>query len=267
MPCSRSRDRRRGAAAALLLLAACARVAPAPPPPAPTGDPLAIVRQRAAALRTLRAQFDAVAHFPGGERESSGVLIVRQPGDARLRLVAPFGLTVFDGLRTGGRTYVDAPLASDREEASLAFMRVGPADSVLFGAGAGDTCRPAAADRADTAASWCGSPPTRWVIVDRATATLLSETELENGTPIATRSYGDYRDVAGTPLPYRIRIEYPQKQVSVDIAVTKYELNPTLRDDQFTPPGIGIDRDRHRGGGLKPTATCRAGQKPRPTDA
>jgi hypothetical protein len=252
MPCSRSRDRRRGAAAALLfMLAACARPAPAPPPPAPSGDPLAVVRQRAAALRTLRAQFDSVAHFAGGERAASGVLIVRQPGDARLRLVAPFGFTVFDGLRTGGRTYVDAPLAADKEAASLAFMRVGPAESVLFGAGADDPCLPADDAPSPTAAYWCGAPPTRWLVVDRATATLLSETELANGTPVATRSYGDYRDVAGTPLPYRIRIEYPQKQASVDITVTTYELNPALRDDQFAPP--------------KPSS--QAGRTPRPTGA
>ena len=236
MRCSRSRERRaRRALVLAVALSACARVAPLPPAPAPPGDPLAVIQHRAAALHTLRAQFDAVARFPGGERRSTGVLIVRPPDDARLRLVAPFGLTVFDGLRTGGRTYVNSPLAAGHEDASLAFMRVGPGYSLLFGAADTTACR-ASGTQADRVEYWCGTPPTRWVAIDRATATVSAEAELENGQPLVTRSYGDYRVVDDLPLPYRIRIDYPRQQVSVDITVTRYELNPPLRDEQFAPP-------------------------------
>ena len=220
--------------ALVVALSACARVSTLPPP-APPGDPLAVVRQRAATLHAVRAQFDAVARFPGGERRSTGVLIVRPPDDARLRLVAPFGLTVFDGLRTGGRTYVSAPLAAGHEEASMAFMRVGPGDSLLFGAGTAETCRAGDA-HGDRVEYWCGSPPTRWVAIDRATATVSAESELEDGQPLVTRSYGDYRVVDDLPLPYRIRIDYPRQQVTVEITVSRYEVNPPLRDEQFAPP-------------------------------
>lgn len=237
MPSSPSPERRRATRGTVLLLtlAACARVANTPLPPPPAGDPLAVVRQRAAALHALRARFDAVAHFPGGERRTAGVLIVRPPDDARLRLVAPFGLTVFDGLRTGGRTYVSAPLAAGPEAASLAFMRVGPADSLLFGAGAAEDCR-AAAGPPDRAEYWCGKPPTRWLSIDRATATVSADAELVDGQTAVTRGYADYRLVDGLPLPYRIRIDYPPQQVGVDITVGRYEVDPPLRDDQFQPP-------------------------------
>lgn len=240
MPCSPPREwrRRAGALALLVAMSACARVAPAPPPPVAGGDPLAVLRRHAAAIRTLRAQFDAAARFPGGERASSGVLIVRPPDDARLRLVAPFGLTVFDGLRTGGRTYVSSPLAGGREPSSALFMRVGPADSILFGGAALAACRAATAPQPTTAAYWCGDPATRWLIIDRPTGTLLSETELENAAPSVVRSYGDYRAVDGVPLPYRIRVDYPPQHVSVDIIISRYELNPPLRDDQFAPPRV-----------------------------
>ncbi|MBX3024711.1 hypothetical protein KF840_07360 [bacterium] len=216
----------------LALLAGCLR--PAKPPPAPPGDPLTALRQRTAALRTLRAAFDVVVHVGADERRATGVLLVRPPDDARMRLVAPFGMTVFDGLRTGGRTYVTAPLASGDDPTSLRAMRFGPGDSVLFGAGAG-ACR-AAEPRDGQTIYWCGAPPTRWVAIDPATATLGAEGETVDGEPLVTWAYSDYRLVDGQPLPFRIRIDYPRANVTVDIAVERYEVNPPLRDDQFVPP-------------------------------
>ncbi len=234
MRCSRTPERRRAwrVAALMATLAGCAR-APAPEP-APPGDALAIVRARAAAVRTLRAQFDVAVHLPSGQHRASGVLLVRPPDDARMRLVAPFGLTVFDALRTGGRTYVNAPLSSDHDEASLAFLHVGPGDSLIFGADAG-SCR-SAGTRAGGVEYWCGTPPNRWVSIDAATATVRAEGELQDGIPVVTWTYADYRVVDGTPLPFRIGIAYPRLQVTVSITVTRYEVNPALRDDQFAPP-------------------------------
>ena len=232
-PSRGTRGTRWCATALLVALAACARLPP--PLPAPPGDPLAVARQRVAAVRTLRAQFDAVARFPGGERRSTGVLLVRAPGDWRLRLVGPFGLTVLDAVRAAGRTTVTAPLGDGGRDGT-AFTRLGPGDSLVFGADGGwPPCRPAAAPDGG-GEYWCGSPPTRWVSVDPATATVRAEAALEDGRPVVTRSYGDYRLVDGVPLPFRIRIEYPVEQVTVEIAISRYELNPPLRDEQFQPP-------------------------------
>ncbi|MFN8641023.1 MAG: hypothetical protein U0802_04950 [Candidatus Binatia bacterium] len=207
-----------------------ARVAPLPP--APPGDLLAAARQRVAAVRTLRAQFAAVARYPGGERHSDGVLLVRAPDDWRLRLVAPFGLTVLDAVHVDGRTTVTAPLG-EGDRGAPAFTRLGPGDTLAFGsAGAWSPCHPAA-----TAGDyWCGSPPTRWVSVDPASATIAAEGVLADGRTVVTRRYADYRTVDGVPLPFRIRIDYPLEPVFVDITVGRYELNPPLRDAQFQPP-------------------------------
>ena len=234
MPCSLSRNRGRALplAALLALVAGCLR-APKPPP-APAGDPLTVLRQRAAEVKTLRAQFDVTVHIADDERTATGVLLVRPPDDARMRLVAPFGMTVFDGLRTRGQTYINAPLASGDDPTSLKAMRVGPGDSVLFGAGTG-ACR-ADGLRDGKALYWCGAPPTRWVSIDPTTATLTAEGETVDGEPLVTWAYTDYRLVDGQPLPYQIRIEYLRSKVTVDIIVDRYEVNPPLRDDQFQPP-------------------------------
>ncbi len=94
MPSSRRRRERRCAALLLLLgCAACARPAPAPPPLA------------AAEVRTLRARFHAVAQTNAGERAVAGVLIIERPDAVRLRLIAPFGVTVLDYVRSDGTAY------------------------------------------------------------------------------------------------------------------------------------------------------------------
>jgi hypothetical protein len=195
---------------------------------------LTVLRQRTAAVETLRAEFDVAVTIGDDDRSATGVLVVRPPEDARMRLVAPFGITVFDGLRTGGRTYITAPLASGNDPTSLKALRFGPGDSVLFGVDTG-ACR-ADGLRDGKALYWCGTPPTRWVSIDPSTATLSAEGETGDGEPLVTWAYTDYRLVDGQPLPFHIRIEYLRPKVSVDIIVKRYEVNPPLRDDQFQPP-------------------------------
>jgi hypothetical protein len=74
------------------------------------------------------------------------------------------------------------------------------------------------------------------VSVDAATATIRAEAALEDGRAVVSRSFGDYRLVDGVPLPYRIRIDYPAEQVTVEIVIGRYELNPPLRDEHFQTP-------------------------------
>jgi hypothetical protein len=235
MPCSRSRERWRAWSAAALLALVLGCLRPPGPPPVPAGrDPLTVLRERAALVKTLRAQFDVVVQVAGDERSASGVLLVRPPEDARMRLVAPFGMTVFDALRTNGRTYLTAPFASGTDAASLEAQRFGPGDSLLFGADAG-ACR-ADGMRDENIVYWCGTPPTRWVTINPANATLVEEGETDDGEPVVTWTYADYRLIDGVPLPFHITIDYLRPHVTVVIAVDKYEVNPPLRDDQFQPP-------------------------------
>jgi hypothetical protein len=85
MPCSRSPERWRAWSAAALLALALGCL-PAGPPPVPAGrDPLTVLRERAALVKTLRAQFDVVVQVAGDERSASGVLVVRLPDEARMR--------------------------------------------------------------------------------------------------------------------------------------------------------------------------------------
>ena len=80
------------------------------------------------------------------------------------------------------------------------------------------------------------TPPTRWVSIDPATATVVEEGETDDGEPVVTWTYADYRLIDGVPLPFHITIDYLRPHVAVKIAVDKYEVNPPLRDDQFQPP-------------------------------
>jgi len=215
---------------------------PAKLPMAPGGDALSTVEARALQVRTLRAQFDSVARWPGGERRAAGVLLVRTPDEWRLRLVAPFGITVLDALHTHGSSFVTTPLAAanariDDPAALAAFSHMGPGDSLVFGTPRGAAACVAGQPRDGLLQYWCGGePPSRWLSIDPATATVRAEAELANGRAVVSRRYDDYRVVDGVPLPFRIVIDYPQQEVTVDIAVSRYELNPPLGDDLFAPP-------------------------------
>jgi hypothetical protein len=218
----------------MIAVLGCARL---PLPGAPEGDPLAVVAARAAEVRTLRAQFDSLARWPGGERRAGGVLLVRAPDEWRLRLVAPFGLTVLDALHTHGSSFITTPLAADDPAALAAFAHLGPGDSLVFGTPVDAAACEAGPPRDGLLQYWCGgTPPTRWLSLDPATATVSGEAELANGRAVVSRSYSDYRQVDGVPLPFRIRIDLPQQQVTVDITVSRYELNPPLGDELFAPP-------------------------------
>lgn len=211
-------------------------------PQAGGGDPLATIEARAMQVRTLRAQFDSLARWPGGERNAAGVLLVRAPDEWRLRLVAPFGITVLDALHTHGSSFVTTPLAAanariDDPAALAAFSHMGPGDSLVFGTPRGAAACVAAPPRDGLLQYWCGGePPSRWLSVDPATATVRAEAELANGRAVVSRRYDDYRMVDGVPLPFRIVIDYPQQEVTVEITVSRYELNPSLGDDLFAPP-------------------------------
>jgi outer membrane lipoprotein-sorting protein len=219
-----------------LTIAACLR-APERPlklPAAPEAR-LAAVRAEEDRVHSLRARFSSVTRLPGGERSADGVLLVVKPDRFRLRLMLPFGLTVFDYLNVGDQTWMALPLADPQQRAHAEefapFSRDDLGQAFLRGAYAfpGD-CTAAAAGAAQVVVR-CrvdGVLRRSLLIGDEG---IVEETTHAGDTARMVIRYADYRN----GRPYHITLEYPQHQQSVDITIQQYEVNPTLSDDLFRP--------------------------------
>jgi len=215
----------------------------APPPrallPADPSARLAAVQAQESEVRSLRARFSSVTRLPGGERAADGVLLVAKPDRFRLRLMLPFGFTIFDYLNVGEQTWMALPLADaaqrnrmgefspfSREDLGQAFLRGAyafPGQCDAAPAAAGEvtvTCREGGAVRRTLRINGAG---------------IVEETSYEAGAPRLVIRYADYRDVGGVTVPFRITMDYPQRQQSVDITIDRYEVNPALSDDLFRP--------------------------------
>jgi outer membrane biogenesis lipoprotein LolB len=223
-------------------LAACAKQPPRPAATLPTApaDRLAAVRAGEERIRSLRARFTSVTHLPGGERSVDGVLLVAKPDRFRLRLMLPFGITVFDFLSVGEQTWVVLPLGDQRQrnadDAFAAFSRDDLGAAFLRGPYAFPGTCTASAGRDDAVLVDCVADAAshRTIRIDRAAIT--EETSYTNDTPRLRIRYRDYRDVSGVSVPFHITLEYPLRQQSVDIAIDAYEVNPVLSATAFVPP-------------------------------
>ncbi len=226
-------------------VAACAaRVAR--PPVALRTDPTAVfaqVRQREDAVRTLRARFTATVHQGDSVRRAEGVLLVKKPDRFRLRLLSPFGFTVFDYVSAGTQTRMELPmegkqLTGDDIGPQSPFSPADLRQAFLRGAAAfPGRCTPQA-DGAQVVVDCDGAPDgeRREIRIACATATVDSETSFADGAPRAVMSFADYRMVEGIPLPFAIELRAPQKGVTLDIALRSYEINPALDDGLFALP-------------------------------
>lgn len=244
-PSRAARRRRRGGAVCIvaLLLAGCTTTAPPrPPPPALPDGPdarLAVVRAREEQVHTLRARFVSVARLPDGERSADGVLLIAKPDRFRLRLMLPFGFTVFDYLNVGERTWTALPLADasqrDRAGEFAPFSRDDLGQAFLRGPYAFPGQCDAAPAPGDRVWVSCreGDELHRTLLIDRVG--IVEETSYEAGAPRLVIRYADYRAVGATALPFRITLDYRQRRQSVDITIQSYELNPTLADALFQP--------------------------------
>ncbi len=230
MPCSPRRDVPAAALALLLLVAGCARP-PAPLPPA-AGDPLAVLRARTAAFSSVRARFSAVAHLDGTQRQASGVLLARRPDALRLRLIAPFGITVLDYTRSadGTAVWLPADSAGPAPPDLALFAHLGLDDALPS-----DRCH-ASGQQGALALYTCTLPPhgERLLAVDPETATLRAAHDWFDGQPVLSRTYDDYRLVGTVPLPYRLSLH--AAQATVEVRIDAYELDPPLGADAFRPP-------------------------------
>jgi hypothetical protein len=223
------------------LLAACAA---APPPrlalPADPDARLAAVEAREAQVHTLRARFSSVTRMPGDQRSADGVLLVAKPDRFRLRLLLPFGITVFDYVNVGARSWMSLPLADtaqrDRAGNFAPFSRDDLAQAFLRGADAfPGQCTPSALPTGDVWVS-CRDGATVRRTLRIGFEGIVEETSYEAELSRLSIRYADYRQVDGVVLPFHITLDYPQRRQSVEIRIDRYEVNPTLSDELFQPP-------------------------------
>jgi hypothetical protein len=220
------------------LLAGCATVAPRPGalPSAPAAR-LAAVQANEERIHSLRARFSSVAHVGDSDRSADGVLLVVKPDRFRLRLMLPIGFTVFDYLCVGDQTWVSLPLAGEQERAGVdqfaPFSREDLGQAFLRGPYAFRSVRRCTgAER-----SGLGDVPRRrryWrrtILIGRRHrrgGLRRMWHRLSSAMPTTDRSMAHH-------CPSASRLEYPQRRQSVDIAIDRYEVNPTLSDDLFRP--------------------------------
>jgi len=224
----------------VVFLAGCAS-APPPRPALPT-DPaarLAAVRAGEDHVRSLRARFDSVTRLPGGDRSATGVLLVDKPDRFRLRLMLPFGITVFDYLNVGERSWIALPLADaaqrSRAGAFAPFSRDDLGQAFLRGAYAFPGQCGAAAGPGDDVSVTCRVDGAVRRTLRIGAHGIAEEASYDGGEVRLRVRYADYRPVGGLALPFRITLDYPQRQQTVDITITHYEVNPSLSDGLFQP--------------------------------
>ncbi len=224
------------------VVAACARPAARPPelPPASAAEVFAVMRRREETIRTLRARFSAVVHQGDTERRAEGVLLVKKPDRFRLRLLSPFGFTVFDYAVSATHATMELPLEGKRLRddeigTQSAFAPSDLRQAFLRGSAAfPGACTPT--DSGTEVTVECvgdASTGRREIQIARATATVSRETSFDGDTPRLIITFTDYRVIGGLPLPFSIELRVPPRQVTMQITLRSYEVNPVLDDALF----------------------------------
>lgn len=240
------------ATAAALILTACAERVPPPPvlQSAYAHDIMATVSVRDAQIRTLRTKFSVTTTTPDVERTIAGALLVDRPDRLRFRLFLPFGLTVFDYLRVADQAWLLLPMGADEPGSARA---VGYARDVLPRAFATlaatyplSTYDPIRGEVGALTVRRCTSGEGDMCTASRELRIRMRDGAIDeervtdsDGGKLRIR-YGDYRVVGIAYLPFRIAIEDLTRPDDgrVEVAIDRYEVNPTLADDLFAPaPG------------------------------
>jgi hypothetical protein len=208
-----------------------------------TTDPVAVyaaVQRQEAAVQTLRARFRARVRRGKELRNADGVLLVKKPDRFRLRLVSPFGLTVFDYTSWDGHDRMQLPLEGKQlSDAQIAeHSPFSPADmrEVFLGSAAAGATRCSAQGASAETIVDCRDREgalVRVIRIQTATREVVQEVRFVAGQPEVIMEPGDYRQVGSTALPFRIDLTYPQKGVHLEIEVRSYEVNPALPDSLF----------------------------------
>lgn len=237
---------RRVIALGLPLLAACA--APHKPAPIVSRGPAAVfsaVRAREDRIASLRARFTAESRRAQERHTTDGVLLVQKPNRFRLRMMLPFGLTVFDYVQSDDRVQLSLPLQGRVVSGTppsdlMPFSQADLAEAFLRGPAAFPGTCAAEGNAPAQIVVLCrdrSGALLRRIRIDRATATIDEETTYQEGLPSLVLRYGDYRHVDDTELPFRIEMLYPERDLSLAIKIDRYEVNPALPDRLFQPAG------------------------------
>ncbi|HVO28227.1 MAG TPA: DUF4292 domain-containing protein [Candidatus Margulisiibacteriota bacterium] len=227
-------------------LAACsARVAE--PPAADTERTpeaaYAAVRQQEAAIRTLRARFRAAVRRGTETRIADGVLVVKKPDRFRLRLLSPFGLTVFDYTSSDAHDRMELPLEGklfrDAEIADHALFSPAAMREAFLGSPAGDPKRCTVQGGSRETVVDCRDQEgalARLMRIQTSTGRVEQRVRMQSGQAELVMEFADYRRVEGVELPFNISLTYPAKEMHLDITVRSYEVNPSLPDSLFDVP-------------------------------
>jgi len=113
-------------AAVLLLLAGCARapVIPSAPPTVKAEELVALLREREAAVQTLKAQFAVEASGAALKtpQKMEAALVYRRPGTIRLQTFARMGFPLFDLVLTDGQYRLLLPMQGKSQNGSVAEL-------------------------------------------------------------------------------------------------------------------------------------------------
>ncbi len=229
------------------LMAACRAHVPLPAaaPADLTPDAVyAAVRRQDAEVQALRARFSARVDRAGEVQRADGVLLVKKPDRFRLRLLLPFGPTVFDYTSADDHDRMELPLEgkgfSDAEIAEHAPFSPADLRAVFLGTDGGLRCT-AQGGVAETIVD-CrdhAGALARLIRVQTATRHVGQEVHFVGGEPDLIMQFDDYRQVASVDLPFQISLTYPEKKVRLEITVRSYDVNPILADELFDAPQPG----------------------------
>ena len=205
----------------------------------PPRDIAEVLARQREGTRTLRATFRLKVRRDGREAMSTrGALVVARPDRLRLQLFSLGVMTVYDFTARGDRFRVRRPLDDETRIGRLGG--VADADAgvaaelrpILLGSSAAPS---GVEERGDAAHVRFDEPEgRREVVISRRDGSFQSEALRSAGGDLRVRArYSDHRLVDGLALPFRIAVDYPERQVSLDIEIERYTRNQPVEDGLF----------------------------------
>ena len=252
----------------LVLLAGCARapVVPSAPSVVTAEELVALLREREAAVRTLKAQFavEATGAALKAPQKMEVALVYRRPGTVRLQTFARMGFPLFDLVLTDGQYHLLFPMQGKSQKGSVADLdRKGGLDApILLGLQAtlgslGGTILPT--DQVvlreeddqyvlDVMPASDGGIVARRLWCTRSTLEIARQDLFDaSGILQATMVYQNYRAVGSTsagPLTWPTRVQAEDGQGRAKLVLTFHDVipNPELTSQDWGSVEVGGDR-------------------------